>query len=131
MSGRTGGRASARWSASTTTGASAFASSWRSPEAGRGLEQKPGPERIVRVENKLVPPRQKRPPRHLGNDPGIRPEPCFLQHASLEDTVPAQDALDGERLADRHLTPRVMHGQPRGNAGPRGRAIHFRVGEDA
>ena len=75
--------------ASTTAGASAFASSWRSPEAGRGSEQKPGPERIVRVENKLVPPRQKRPPRHLRNDPGIRPEPCFLHDAPLEDAVPA------------------------------------------
>src|SRR5262249_52272782 len=47
----------------------------RGHEAGRGLEQKPGPERIVRVENKLVPPREKRPARHLGNDPGIGPEP--------------------------------------------------------
>src|SRR6516164_909226 len=92
----------------------------RRHEAGRGSEQKPGPERVVRIENKLVPPRQKRPARHLGNDPGILPEPCFLHHAALEDAVPAQDALDGDRLADRYFSPRMMHGQPRGNASPRG-----------
>src|SRR6516162_9572383 len=82
----------------------------RSPDAGRGLEQKPDHERVVRVENKLVPPREKRPPRHLGNDRGIRPEPCFLHDAPLEDAVPAQDALDGDRLADRHLSSRAMYG---------------------
>src|SRR5499427_10529196 len=91
-------------------------------------QQKPAPQFVARINQKLVPSGDARRSFDLRNNRIVRAERGRFYHPPRERG--ADDALDHDGFAGADLAASVMNGQTPTHAGPRRRTIDLSFGED-